>query len=78
MSNYKKIAAFTSIIMMATLLFPNKLTAGGKDSTALKRRLIISLGVGDPAMIYIDNFINNGYKFNTYQKVVPHINPIYS
>jgi hypothetical protein len=78
MSNCKKIVAFISIIIMATLLFPNQLTAGGKDSTALKRRLIISLGVGDPAMIYIDNFINNGYKFNADQKVVPHINPIYA
>jgi hypothetical protein len=78
MSSCKKIAWFISIIFMAVMLCPNQLAAGGKDSTALKRRLIISLGVGDPAMIYIDNFINNGYKFSGDQKVVPNINPIYA
>src|SRR5471030_2248601 len=78
MSSYKKIFFFTSIIFMGMILFPNQLSAGNKDSTALKRRLIISVGVGDPAMIYVDNWINNGYKIKNDQKVAPQINPIYA
>jgi hypothetical protein len=77
MSRYKKIALVISIIFMAMMLFPNKSTAAHKDSTALKR-FIISAGVGDPAMIYIDNFINNGYKFKSDQRVVPQVNPLYA
>ncbi len=78
MSSPKKIVSFIILIFIAVVLFPNQLTARGKDSTALKRRLIISLGIGDPAMIYIDNFINNGYKFKGGQKVVPQVKPIYA
>jgi len=78
MSNYKKIISFISILVMVIVLLPNQSIAGGKDSTALKRKLIISVGYGDPAMIYIDNWINNGYKIKNDQKVAPQINPIYA
>jgi hypothetical protein len=63
---------------MVAILLPNQLTAAKKDSTALSRKLIISVGYGDPAMIYINNWINNGYKINSDQKVAPQINPIYA
>jgi len=76
MSNYKKTISFVSAIFMVTILLPNQLFADKKDSTALKRRLIISLGYGDPAMIYIDNWINNG--FNSDKKVTPQTNPVYA
>ncbi|MEO8759591.1 MAG: hypothetical protein ABI388_01340 [Bacteroidia bacterium] len=75
-----KITSFIAIIFMVVALFPDKLIANnkGKDSTALKRKLIISVGIGDPAVIYIQNFIHNGYKFNGDQKLVPQTNPLYA
>jgi len=77
MSSHKKPAWFIPIIFMAVMLFSNKSIAVPKDSTAFKR-LIISVGIGDPAMIYIDNFINNGYKFKSDQRVVPQVKPFYA
>jgi len=76
-----KTILFIAIIFSATSLFSKNITTGGhkgRDSTALKRKLIISLGIGDPAIIYIDNFINNGYKFKNDQKVVVHTYPLYA
>jgi hypothetical protein len=78
-SNPKKIILFVSIIFMVMALFPNQaIAAGGKDSTALKRKLIISVGVGDPIMIYVDNWIHNDYKFKNFPKVTSQINPVYA
>ena len=76
MSGSIKIIFFVSIIFVMQV--PNQLAAGTKDSTALKRRFIISLGYGDPAVIYIDNWINNNFKTKNEQKVVPQTNPIYA
>lgn len=69
-----------AIVFIVTILFSNKIIAGNnkEDSTAIKRKLIISVGIGDPAIIYINNFINNGYKFNGNDKVVPQTNPLYA
>ena len=36
------------------------------------------MGIGDLAIIYINNFINNGYKFNGSEKPVPQTNPLYA
>jgi hypothetical protein len=79
MRSNKAINQLFVFIFIVTTLFSNKIIAGNKeDSTALKRKLILSVGVGDPALIYIDNFINNDYKFKSNQKIVPQINPIYA
>ena len=75
MSNHKKIISFVFLIFMVEILLPNRLIAQKKDSTALSRKIIISAGYGDPSMIYVDNWINNG--FNSDKKVTPQINPIY-
>jgi len=60
------------------VLFPQRLLASDKDSTALKRKLIISVGYGDAAVVYIDNWINNGYKSNSSQQIAPQVNPLYA
>jgi hypothetical protein len=78
MGNYKKIISFISIVFTVAILFPSNSTAGNKDTTALKRRLIISVGYGDPAVIYFQNWYNNTFKNKSDQKVVPQINPIYA
>ena len=81
MSINKAITSLSAIVFLATtLLFSNKVIAGNgkEDSTALKRKLVFSVGIGDPAIIYINNFINNGYKFNGSEKVVPQTNPLYA
>ncbi|HTA63188.1 MAG TPA: hypothetical protein VK835_12060 [Bacteroidia bacterium] len=79
MSNTKVINSLYVIVFITVALFSNKIFAGNKeDSTALKRKLIISVGIGDPALIYIDNFINNGYKFKSDQRVVPQVKPLYA
>lgn len=69
-----------AIVFIATVLFSNKLIAGNnkEDSTALKKKLVISVGIGDPAIIYINNFINNGYKFKSNEKTVPQTYPLYA
>lgn len=73
----KKIALFISISFMVMVLIPYQSAAARKDTTALKR-LIVSVGIGDPAMIYINNFINNGYKFKSDQRVLPQVKPLYA
>src|SRR6185437_7477689 len=80
MSNNKAISQLYAIVFTVAILFSSKITAGNhkEDSTALKRKLVISVGIGDPAVIYINNFINNGYKFNGNEKVVSHTNPLYA
>jgi hypothetical protein len=76
----KAITFFCAFIFLVTTLFSkNTITGNNKeDSTALKRKLVLSFGVGDPALIYIDDFIKNDYKFKSNQKVVPQINPLYA
>ena len=80
MSINKAINSLCIIVFITTILFSNKIIAGNnkEDSTALKRKLVISVGIGDPAIIYINNFINNGYKFNGNEKAVPQTNPLYA
>ena len=75
-----KTILFVAILFFTTNLFSNNINPGhkGRDSSALKKKLIISLGIGDPAVIYINNFINNGYKFNGDNKVVVHTYPLYA
>ena len=77
MSGFKKICVVAPLFFILIALFPNQVLAINKDSTALKRKLIISLGCGDPVMIYVYNWINNGYKINGNQKITPQINPVY-
>lgn len=80
MSLNKVTTSLSAIIFIANIFFSTKIIAGNnkEDSTALKRKLVISVGIGDPAIIYINNFINNGYKFNGNEKAVPQTNPLYA
>lgn len=78
MRTCKAITPLIFIIFFLTLLSSNELFAVSKDTTALKRRLVISAGIGDASIIRIENWYNNTYKNGGDQKVVPQINPIYA
>jgi hypothetical protein len=69
--------SFFVILFMAMLLLSNTLLAVNKDSTALKRKLIISLGIGGPVRTYLDNYVHNG-SFKSNPSVIPLTNPLYA
>ena len=73
----KAISPLKALLCMVLVLLSHSLLAISKDTTALKRKLIISAGVGGPVRTYLDNYIHNG-TFKSNPAVIPQTNPLYA